>query len=153
MRALLVDLRDTWRGVRRDRLYAAAVLGTLALTLGASVRVDTGFAAENAVTLEVAPLSARYPDGDARTRLYDRILDRVRAMPGVTDASWTSALPLTGETFADKILRPDRVVPESAKSSANYGSWDLPTFARSGCRSSRGAASRSGIGLARPRRL
>jgi hypothetical protein len=44
----------------------------------------------------------------------------VRTMPGVTDASWTSALPLTGETWVDKIVRPDRVIPEDAKSSANY---------------------------------
>ena len=29
MRELLYDLRDTWRGLRRDRLYAVAVAGTL----------------------------------------------------------------------------------------------------------------------------
>src|SRR4029450_3535360 len=95
-----------------------AVGGLFVSSLTNVLRVDAGFTAEGAVTVEVAPVSARYPDGDARARLYDRILDRVRAMPGVTDASWTSALPLTGETFVDRILRPDREIPESAKSSA-----------------------------------
>ena len=97
-----------------------AVGGLFVSSLTRVLRVETGFASEGAVTVEVAPFSARYPDGDARTRLYDRILDRVRSMPGVTDVSWTSALPLTGETWVDRILRPDRVIPESAKSSANY---------------------------------
>src|SRR3989442_14983062 len=36
---LLFDLRDVLRGLRRDRLYVATVIGTLALTLGASTAV------------------------------------------------------------------------------------------------------------------
>src|SRR5437899_6340648 len=39
MSSLLFDLRDVLRGLRRDRLYVAAVLGTLALTLGAATAV------------------------------------------------------------------------------------------------------------------
>jgi hypothetical protein len=39
MSNLLFDVRDVLRGLRRDRLYVATVIGTLALTLGASTAV------------------------------------------------------------------------------------------------------------------
>ena len=58
MGELLSDLRDSWRGVRRDPLYAAAVIGTLALTLGACIAV---FSIVNGVLLR--PLE--YPDPSA----------------------------------------------------------------------------------------
>src|ERR1044072_6406015 len=54
MRALLFDLRDALRGLRRDRLYAATVVATLALTLGASTAV---FSVVNGVLLQ--PLAYR----------------------------------------------------------------------------------------------
>ena len=94
-----------------------AVSGLFVSSLTRVLRVDTGFAAEGAVTVEVAPGSSKYPNTPERTALYDRVLDRVRALPGVTAATWTSALPLTGETFVDKIIRRDR--PDES-STANY---------------------------------
>src|SRR5258707_1214101 len=39
MSNLIFDVRDVLRGLRRDRLYVATVIGTLALTLGASTAV------------------------------------------------------------------------------------------------------------------
>jgi predicted permease len=97
-----------------------AVSGLFLSSLTRLLRVDTGFSAEGAVAVEIAPGSARYPDTPQRAALYDRILERVRAMPGVLAASWTSALPLTGETWVDAIVRPDRAGTGAGKSSANY---------------------------------
>jgi predicted permease len=97
-----------------------AVGGLFVSSLTRLLRVDTGFAAEGALTVEVAPVSSRYPDVAALAALYDRILDRVRALPGVTAASWTSALPLTGETWVDVMIRPDRAGSDDARPSANY---------------------------------
>ena len=54
MSHLLFDLRDVLRGLRRDRLYVATVIGTLALTLGASTAV---FSIVNGVLLQ--PLAYR----------------------------------------------------------------------------------------------
>jgi predicted permease len=51
---LLFDLRDVLRGMRGDRMYAATVVGTLALTLGASSAV---FSIVNGVLLK--PLAYR----------------------------------------------------------------------------------------------
>jgi len=97
-----------------------AVGGLFVSSLNRLLRVDTGFSAEGAVTIEVAPVASRYPDTPERAALYDTILGRVRVMPGVTAASWTSALPLTGETWVDKIIRPDARSRDNAQSSANY---------------------------------
>ena len=55
MDTILVDFRDALRGLRRDPLYAAAIVATLALTLGASTAV---FSIVNGVLLR--PLA--YPE-------------------------------------------------------------------------------------------
>jgi predicted permease len=55
MRALIFDIRDALRGFRRDRAYAATVVLTLALTIGATTAV---FSIVNGVLLQ--PLS--YPE-------------------------------------------------------------------------------------------
>src|SRR5216117_1760531 len=54
MDSVLVDVRDTVRALRRDPLYGAAVIATLALTLGASTAV---FSIVNGVLLR--PLAYR----------------------------------------------------------------------------------------------
>ena len=51
------DLKSAIRGLRRDSLYAAAVIATLALTLGASTAI---FSIVNGVLLR--PLPYRDPD-------------------------------------------------------------------------------------------
>ena len=56
----------------------------------------------------------------ARAALYDRILASARDLPGITSAAWTSALPLTGETWVDLIARIGDTRPSSQKPSANY---------------------------------
>jgi putative ABC transport system permease protein len=81
--------------------------------------VDPGFSTERVVTMEIAPIAARYPDTNARASLYDRISERARELPGITALAWTSALPLTGETWVDGIVRIDDVQP-GEKPHANY---------------------------------
>lgn len=83
-------------------------------------RVDPGFAAERVVSVEVKPVARRYPDADSRAALYDRILERARGLPAITSISWTSMLPLTGETWVDAIARLDDTRPHSERPSANY---------------------------------
>jgi putative ABC transport system permease protein len=93
------------------------VSGLMVSSLARLLRVDTGFAPEGALTVEIAPITARYPSTAERAALYDRILDRVRAIPGITAAAWTSALPLTGETWVDKMVR---VGKTDVSPTANY---------------------------------
>ena len=123
--------RSTDRGAQRLRnamlvtqialsVLLLAVGGLFVSSLNRLLSVETGFSAEGAASIEIAPGSSRYPDIAERAALYDRILDRVRAIPGVTTAAWTSALPLTGETWVDRIIRSDKASHEGASSSANY---------------------------------
>jgi putative ABC transport system permease protein len=84
------------------------------------LRVDPGFSPERVAAVEIAPIANRYPDEKARAALYDRILASARDLSGITSAAWTSALPLTGETWVDLIARIGDPRPSSQKSSANY---------------------------------
>jgi putative ABC transport system permease protein len=84
------------------------------------VHIDPGFATGQVVTVEIAPAAARYPDTDARAALYDRIGEGARRLPGITAISWTSALPLTGETWVDAFARIDDQRPGAQKPNANY---------------------------------
>jgi predicted permease len=114
--------------VRKMLLMAQVALSVVLLAVGGLfvssltrlLRVDTGFSAEGAVTVEVSPSWGKYSGIAARAALYDRILERVRELPGVTAVAWTSALPLTGETWVDQIVRPDSPTQDHAASNANY---------------------------------
>src|SRR5215510_10937057 len=108
MRELLYDLRDTWRGLRRDRLYAAAVIVTLALTLGASTAV---FSIVNGVLLrplpypdaarlvsvrEIVPAVARqYPSLPANAHHFEEWRSRATRFASIAQLEWRST-NLTG---------------------------------------------------------
>src|SRR5580765_1616060 len=121
----------TDRGGLRVRATLLAVQVALSVTLlvvtGLFVtsfvqllRVDPGFSPERVTAVEIAPIANRYPDEKARAALYDRILASAHDLPGITSAAWTSAVPLTGETWVDLIARIGDTRPASQKSSANY---------------------------------
>ena len=82
--------------------------------------VDPGFSTERVVSVEIAPIAARYPDTKARAALYDRIAERARELPGVTAVAWTSALPLTGETWIDAMARIGDLRRGAQNPHANY---------------------------------
>ena len=121
----------TDRGGLRVRATLLAVQVALSMTLlvvtGLFVtsfvqllRVDPGFSTDNVLAVEIAPVASRYPDTNERAALYDRIVAAARGLAGVTSATWTSALPLTGETWVDVIARKGDARPSSEKPSANY---------------------------------
>jgi len=121
----------TDRGVLRTRATLLAVQVALSVALlvvtGLFVTsylhllsVDPGFSADRVIAVEIAPVTTRYPDAKARAALYDRIVTAVRELPGVISAAWTSALPLTGETWVDRIANVGDRRPSSEQPSANY---------------------------------
>ena len=96
------------RGVRMYRsalvvgqVAMACVLLSSALLLLASfqriLQIDPGFRTENLLTAQVALPEARYPSGDDRRAFAERILPRIRALPGVTAAGITSSIPFGDE--------------------------------------------------------
>jgi putative ABC transport system permease protein len=111
-RQLQFDLQDAGRGSSgshtraRNLLVIAQVALTLMLLAGAGLlgrsfqrllAVDPGFRAENVVAMTTL---MPQPEGPAAMRslaeFYRRLLERVGALPGVTNAGGTSALPMSG---------------------------------------------------------
>jgi putative ABC transport system permease protein len=57
--------------------------------------LNPGFRADHVLTVRVdAPLT-KYADFTERSEFFERVLGRVRTLPGVQAAGFTSALPLT----------------------------------------------------------
>ncbi len=103
------ELREGGRsgiGVRSGRLgrmlvvaqvALAAILlctaGTFMHALYAASQLHLGFAGDNVLTFELAPVKADYPDVASVENLSERLVQRLRAIPGVTDAAVTTNLP------------------------------------------------------------
>ena len=69
------------------------------LTIRSLVRllgVQAGFDPENVLTARIALPQSRYPKDDQKESFYERLQERVRALPGVRSASFVASLPLQG---------------------------------------------------------
>lgn len=79
---------------------AVVLLNGAALTLHAFwqlQKVDPGFRPEHALALEMElPTDSKYRSGPEQAEFYRRLLENVRALPGVVGAGVTSVLPLDG---------------------------------------------------------
>jgi predicted permease len=87
----------------RGALVAAEVIASVVLLVvtGLLVRAlwtvqghDPGFRSEGVLTLQIDPPAARYRVTDQRGDFYVRVLDRIRALPGVGDGAFISGLPM-----------------------------------------------------------
>ena len=102
--------RSATEGRQSGRLRSALVAMEVALStvclvaagllLHSFVRlmhVDRGFAVEHITTVTLNLPVARYPDTAHRSDFLRKLLDQVKALPGVTNASVSNMIPLTGE--------------------------------------------------------
>jgi putative ABC transport system permease protein len=80
----------------------------LLLTVGAGLlvrsfaqlrSVDPGFDASGTLTASISLPAIRYDTDEKITSFFDRLLERARTIPGVTDAAAVSQLPLTGTSW------------------------------------------------------
>ncbi|HXO22231.1 MAG TPA: ABC transporter permease [Thermoanaerobaculia bacterium] len=94
-------------GGRKERLRTALVMVEVAASVvllissGLLIRAlwrlqatDPGFRAANVLTMRTALPNPKYKATARRGQFYDRVLDGVHALPGVTGAAYISALPL-----------------------------------------------------------
>jgi putative ABC transport system permease protein len=116
LQAAKVDLNEALKqgggragiGVVGRRLRGALVVVEIALALvllvGAGLLIraflrlralDIGVNPENVLTLRTALPRNRYGELPKRAAFYQQALDRVRALPGVVSAGYTTAVPLT----------------------------------------------------------
>jgi putative ABC transport system permease protein len=90
-------------------LVGAALLGRSFLALQGT---SPGFAPTHVVTTRLSPPSARYPAGPALASFYDRVVERVRALPGVERASVVDWLPVSGFGASVGFRLPGAPAPE-----------------------------------------
>jgi predicted permease len=67
--------------------------GLLLRTVYNLTNVDAGFARSRLVTFSMTLPPANYPQGLARAQMYQRVLEKLRAVPGVQGATAMSGLP------------------------------------------------------------
>jgi predicted permease len=92
------------RGMLRNLLVVGEVALSLILLVGSGLLlksfaklrgVDPGFRADRVLTVRLDAPFTKYGDFTKRSAFFQRVLERVRALPGVRAAGVTSALPLT----------------------------------------------------------
>jgi putative ABC transport system permease protein len=101
----------------RELLVAAQMALAMVLLVGAGLlirsfaevaRVDPGFRVENVLTMNVPLPRSEYADGVRMWAFLDRVLERVRALPGVRSAAGTTALSLAGGYWGKLVSFGDR---------------------------------------------
>ena len=122
-------------GGAKERLRAALVTAEvtmsviLLITSGLLIRavwrvqaIDPGIKADNVLTLKTALPRPRYDSPGRRGEFYERVLSRVRALPGVQSAAFTSGLPMVMAGIITAVDIPGRD-PRSYRSEAVNHRW------------------------------
>ncbi len=109
----------------RHLFVVAEIAVSLVLLVGAGLTIRTflslrtrelGFRADHTVTARISIPSDKYSHDAQVVSFYDRVLERMRATPGVESAGMVSFLPLTGHEFDnsyDIVGRPPRPPSDS----------------------------------------
>ncbi|HUJ21667.1 MAG TPA: ABC transporter permease [Bryobacteraceae bacterium] len=105
---------------RHDRMRSSLVAAEVGLSvllvvtggqvLASFVRLvatDPGFQAARVLASVVLPAPERYRSPEQRSLFYQRILDSVRALPGVESAGTVDALPFSGENHGGFVIGSD----------------------------------------------
>ena len=98
-------------GVRSFLVVAEVAVSVILVVIGGQLvssfvtllRVDPGFEADHVLAAVVLPAPERYPDPSKRGVFYKRMLDSIRALPGVENAGTVDALPFSGENHGGSI--------------------------------------------------
>jgi putative ABC transport system permease protein len=92
-------------GITRSALVIVETALALVLLVGAGLLVKSflrlnevkpGFSPERVLTAQLSLPASRYPDPASRRAFYAQLLERVRALPGVTAVGLTSNVPFNG---------------------------------------------------------
>ena len=75
--------------------------GLLLRTLIAVSSYDRGYRAGSVLSMLVDPLGSAYPTPEKLQQFFDQVEAEVRAVPGVADIGWSTALPLGDSIFGE----------------------------------------------------
>jgi putative ABC transport system permease protein len=118
--------RSTKGDKRSERLRGGLVVAEVALTLlllaGSGLllkslwklhQVEPGFRSENVLTMRALLRTGDYAEHEEVTFLYSDFIERLRALPGVTDAGAINGLPMTGAQNCEFVWPDGRPIPTS----------------------------------------
>jgi predicted permease len=92
-------------------LVLLVAAGLMVRTLGKLRGVDPGFDPKDAISMNVSIPDRKYPTPEAQNEVYERMLERVRALPGVEVAGAVSGLPAMGGSTQPVAIEGLPVVP------------------------------------------
>jgi predicted permease len=127
------------RGARLTRraLVTAQVAFAFMLLIGAGLllasfqrvlAVKPGFDPAHVLTGIVSPPLSRYKDDESVRAFWDRLLERVRALPGVQSAGAVTNLPLGGNYSDSVILAEGYVMARGESLISPYQVWTTPGY-------------------------
>jgi putative ABC transport system permease protein len=132
--------RGSGEGARRNRIRGVLVVGELAiaviLLVGAGLliqslwrlrQVSPGFNSQNVLTFVVGVPQVKYPT-EKQAQFYRELAKRIESLPGVTSASATIPLPLSGDLFHISFETEGRPVAQGERPSADFFSIGLGYF-------------------------
>jgi putative ABC transport system permease protein len=96
--------------------------GLMARSFRELQKVDPGFTTQNVLTMKISPPASQYPQPRQRIAFYDRLLDRVKGLPGVRAAAAGRERPLASWTESSLML--ENQPPDQIKSNP-YVSFQL----------------------------
>lgn len=102
------------------------VAGLLTTSLTRLLRVEKGFDVERVLTVDIDLLGRLYAEDVDRERFFDRLLEKIAAIPGVEASAIVTQLPTLGENWNDPIYlesarhRSDRHVVNNRYTSPGY---------------------------------
>ncbi len=123
---LVEALKEGGRGTRGggSKLRSALVVGEIALSLmllagaGLLIRsfvrlqaIDPGFQPENVISMIVPVTGSQFGTPQRKGPFYERLVDNVRAVPGVRSAAVVNHIPLEGDIWGRSITIEGRETP------------------------------------------
>ena len=91
--------------------------------------VDPGFRPDHVLALDMALPRPKYDRPLQRVQFYERVLARVRALPGVQSAAFTSGLPMITTGLVTTVAIPGREVPPARRDVVSHR-WVTPQYFR-----------------------
>jgi predicted permease len=104
-------------------LVLLAGSGLMIRSLGKLLATNIGFDGTNVLTLRLT-----VPGSDSLTAFYPQLLDRLRGLPGVTDAAIDNCPPLNGRCSSAAIMRRDEAEVELGRAPITGVHWVSPTW-------------------------
>jgi predicted permease len=89
--------------------------GLMIRTFRALTKVDPGFARPAELqTFRISILDTQVPDREQVVRMNEAILNKIKAIPGVSTVAWGSSIPMDGNSSNDPVFIADRTYAEGA---------------------------------------